>query len=125
MRDDGGLAFRLKLPLGSGISATRSCVDGQFGEIIKFYRDWKISGDTAWMKKLWPKVKKSLEFAWAPTNADKWDPDKSGVITGRQHHSLGRRALRRQLLATLLSGGAQGGAEMAKAGGDATARRNI
>ncbi len=120
MRDDGGLAFRLKLPLGSGISATRSCVDGQFGEIIKFYRDWKISGDTAWMKKLWPKVKKSLEFAWAPTNADKWDPDKSGVITGRQHHTLDVELFgANSWLTGFYLAALKAGAEMAKAVGDA------
>jgi len=47
-----------------------------------------LSGDTGWLMKMWPNVKKSLEYAWNPENRDRWDPDKTGVITGRQHHTL-------------------------------------
>lgn len=86
--DNGGMEFRIKLPLGRGIGSFRSCVDGQMGGVIKFYREWKICGDDEWLKTWWPKVKKSLEYAWNPTNVDRWDPEKSGVITGRQHHTL-------------------------------------
>ena len=88
LQGDGGMPFRLQLPLGIGQSGFRPCADGQLGGLMKLYRDWKISGDTAWLKKLWPAAKKSLEFTWAKTNPDQWDPDKSGVLTGRQHHTL-------------------------------------
>lgn len=86
--DDGGMPFRLQLPLGRERSKFRPCVDGQMGGVIKTYREWKLCGDTEWLRRWWPKVKKSLEYAWAPTNADRWDPDRTGVITGRQHHTL-------------------------------------
>jgi len=85
---DGGMSFRLQLPLGSNRSDMRPCVDGQFGGVVKTYREWKISGDTSWLKKIWPRVRKSLEFAWAVSNKDLWDPCKTGVIQGRQHHTL-------------------------------------
>lgn len=88
LRDDGGMPFRLQLPAGRESWKFRPCVDGQFGGVIKVYRDWKISGDTKWMRGLWPSVKKSIEFAWAKENTDLWDPEKNGVITGRQHHTL-------------------------------------
>jgi non-lysosomal glucosylceramidase len=88
LRSDGGMAFRLQLPLGSYISPFRPCADGQFGGVMKTYRDWKICGDDTWLKSLWPKVKASLEFAWSPENEDRWDPDKTGVLWGRQHHTL-------------------------------------
>ena len=29
-----------------------------------------------------------LEFAWSDKNACEWDKTKSGVLTGRQHHTL-------------------------------------
>ena len=87
-RPDGGMAFRLLLPPGSGRSGFRPCADGQFGGILKTYRDWKISGDSNWLRPLWPAVKKSLEFAWSPENEDRWDPEKTGVLHGRQHHTL-------------------------------------
>lgn len=88
--EHGGCHFRLMLPLG--IRATpdfmRPCVDGQFGDVMKAYRDWKISGDNAWLAKLWPVIRKSIEYAWNDENKDRWDRDKTGVITGRQHHTL-------------------------------------
>ena len=86
--DNGGMEFRLQLPLGRERTDFHSCVDGLMGGVIKVYREWKICGDTEWLKTWWPKVKKSLEFAWNPTNKDRWDPECSGVITGRQHHTL-------------------------------------
>ncbi|MDR2095824.1 MAG: hypothetical protein LBP76_09960 [Treponema sp.] len=88
LRDDGGMSFRIQLPLGSGRSSFRACVDGQMGGIIKTYREWKILGDTEWLRRLWPAVKKNLEFVWSEKNRDRWDADKSGVIRGRQHHTL-------------------------------------
>ncbi len=97
---NGGMPFRLKLPLGimhpggaggsvgSDDQGGRSCADGLFGNVLKVYRDWKISGDTTWLKNIWPAVRKSIEFAWAETNIDAWDPEKTGVLQGRQHHTL-------------------------------------
>lgn len=88
--EHGGCHFRIMLPLG--IHATtdfmRPCVDGQFGDVMKAFRDWKICGDTAWLAKLWPAIRKSIEYAWSDNNKDRWDPGKTGVITGRQHHTL-------------------------------------
>lgn len=88
LRDDGGMPFRIQLPLGVGMWNFRPCADGQFGGVLKTYRDWKICGDDAWLRSLWPAVKRSIEFAWQPTNEDRWDPNKTGVLSGRQHHTL-------------------------------------
>ncbi len=87
-RADGRMSFRLMLPPGRARQDFRACVDGQMGGVVKAYRDWKISGDDGWLRTLWPAVKMSLEYAWAETNEDKWDPEKRGVMTGRQHHTL-------------------------------------
>lgn len=84
----GGMTFRLQLPLGRDRGNFRPCADGQFGGIIKVYREWKISGDNEWLKAMWPGVKKNLEYAWSDANYDKWDPEKTGVLHGRQHHTL-------------------------------------
>ncbi len=88
--DNGGTHFRIMLPLGikADRSFMRPCVDGQFGDVMKTYRDWKISGDDQWLKSLWPRIKMTIEYAWSRENYDHWDPRKSGVITGRQHHTL-------------------------------------
>jgi uncharacterized protein (DUF608 family) len=85
---DGGMGFRLQLPVGRARSPFRPCADGQFGGVVKAYRDWRISGDDAWLRSIWPAIRRSIAYAWHPDNADRWDPDRSGVLTGRQHHTL-------------------------------------
>ena len=88
--ESGGSHFRIMLPLGIRADENdfRPCADGQFGDVIKTYRDWKISGDTIWLKSLWSSIKKTIEYAWSDDNPDKWDPEKTGVLWGRQHHTL-------------------------------------
>lgn len=86
-REDGRMTFRLQLPLGR-TSTFRACADGQFGGVIKAYREWKISGDSDWLRGHWPAIERSIEFAWAPTNEDRWDANRDGVLEGRQHHTL-------------------------------------
>ena len=86
----GAARFRLRLPLGRPASEgdVFPCADGQFGDVMKVFRDWKISGDDAWLRAVWPTVRRLLEFAWSPANPHRWDPDGAGLPTGRQHHTL-------------------------------------
>lgn len=88
LMENGGMRFRLTLPIGREGGWNMPCVDGQMGGVIKTYRDWKLSGDDEFLKELWPNLKKSLEFAWSPENPCRWDADKDGVLEGRQHHTL-------------------------------------
>ncbi len=45
------MVFRTSLPLGSGVLWDfKPAADGQMGRIINLYRDWQISGDTAWLQ---------------------------------------------------------------------------
>jgi non-lysosomal glucosylceramidase len=88
-REDGRISFRLQLPLGSGQwGFAHAAVDGQFGSVIRAYAYWKFTGDDEWLRSHWPSIKKSIEFAWAESNEDRWDLDKDGVLEGRQHHTL-------------------------------------
>ena len=86
--DDGGTDFRISLPLGRKRKRWRACLDGQMGEVIKFYREWKNSSDTEWLKKHSEKIFKMVEYAWSEDNPDAWDRDMDGVLEGRQHHTL-------------------------------------
>lgn len=86
--DSGATSFRINLPLKKEMSTGRACVDGQMGEVIKFYREWKFSGDNEWLKRYSESVFKMLEYAWSEENPDKWDADMDGVLEGRQHHTL-------------------------------------
>jgi len=83
MDDAGAMHFRQLLPDGverSGFAAT----DGQMGQIVHAYLDWSLSGDTEWLRRMWPRIKKGLEFAWVPGG---WDADKDGVLEGVQHNT--------------------------------------
>ena len=83
LREDGMGQFRLPLPLGTKADWTsHPAADGQMGGVMQVYREWLISGDDAWLRKMWPKTKLALEFAWKY-----WDPDRDGVMEGVQHQT--------------------------------------
>lgn len=84
----GKMNFRTQLPLGRENPPGHACVDGQMATIIKIYRDWKLTGNTTWLKENWENIKNTLEYAWSSENADEWDLDHDGVLEGRQHHTL-------------------------------------
>jgi uncharacterized protein (DUF608 family) len=85
--DEAGLmSFRVGLPLASrACQFAKAAADGQMGCVMKAYRDWRLSGDDAWLKRLWPNVKKALAFAWIPGG---WDANKDGVMEGCQHNTM-------------------------------------
>ncbi len=86
--ETGATEFRVHIPYGTEHTLFRPCVDGQMGEVIKCYREWKLSGDSEWLRKYKDKIFSMLEFAWSPENPDKWDLNMDGVLEGRQHHTL-------------------------------------
>ncbi|MBE6359768.1 MAG: hypothetical protein E7057_11075 [Lentisphaerae bacterium] len=88
--ENGGSHFRLLLPLGihAQVNDFRPCADGQFGDVMKIYRDWKIGGKDEYLRKYYPQIKKMIGYAWSDKNPDRWDPEETGVLHGRQHHTL-------------------------------------
>jgi len=83
--DTGLMSFRANLPLEYGTSNGIAAADGQMGCVMKLYRDWKLSGDNAWLARLWPHARKALEFSWLPGG---WDADRDGVMEGCQHNTM-------------------------------------
>ena len=81
---NGLMSFRANLPL-AGPRWKHAAADGQMGTIMRFYRDWQVSGDNDMFRRLWPNVRKALEFAWIPGG---WDADKDGVMEGCQHNTM-------------------------------------
>lgn len=88
LQDSGATSFRIDLPPKREMATERACVDGQMGEVIKCYREWKLSGDDAWLKEYSESIFRMLEYAWSKENPDRWDADMDGVLEGRQHHTL-------------------------------------
>jgi non-lysosomal glucosylceramidase len=118
MRDDGFVQFRLPLPLGKKADFKfQPAADGQMGAIMQVYREWLISGDTEWLKSIWPQAKKALAFAWKY-----WDADRDGVMEGMQHNTYdiefyGPNAM----METLYLGALRAAEEIATAVGDSRA----
>lgn len=89
----GKTEFRVGLPLGRddyapGTDDRHACLDGHMAGVMKFCREWKLSGDSAWLAKHWEQIKGMLAYAWSEENPDAWDRDRDGVLEGRQHHTL-------------------------------------
>ncbi len=84
-RPDGSMAFRTLIPLGDYLWGFKPAADGQMGCIVRAYREWKFSGDTEWLRSIWPGIKRALEYAW--TKEKGWDPNKDGVMEGEQHNT--------------------------------------
>lgn len=86
MKESGHMGFRTNLPLveaGSGINV--AAADGQMGTIMKFYREWQLSGDKDFLMKHWPKIKTALSYAWIENG---WDGNQDGVMEGVQHNTM-------------------------------------
>ena len=84
--DEGMINYRIQIPVATKAqSFGLAAADGQMGCIMKYYREWQLSGDDEFLKKNWPMVRKALEFCWIPKG---WDPDKDGIMEGSQHNTM-------------------------------------
>ena len=78
----GHQEFRAPLPIRPAVHQVLAAADGQLGGIMKVYRDWRISGDSQWLRELWPKVKQSLDYC-----IEVWDPERNGVLVEPHHNT--------------------------------------
>lgn len=108
--EEGKMAFRSNQIFGKEKWSMLPAADGQLGAIIRLYREWKISGNTEFLKSLWPKARKALDFAFSY-----WDSDGDFVLDAQQHNTYdiefyGPNPLTNSLFYAAL----KAGAEMAK-----------
>ncbi len=78
----GHQTFRSALPIRIVEHDFYAAADGQLGGIMKVFRDWRISGDTEWLRRLWPKVNQSLSYC-----VETWDPQHKGVVEEPHHNT--------------------------------------
>lgn len=83
--DTGLMSFRANLPLEYATTWNLAAADGQMGCIMKLYREWKLNGDDAWLRTIWPHARQALEFCWIEGG---WDADRDGVMEGCQHNTM-------------------------------------
>ncbi len=82
MDENGHVTFRSALPEGPVKHDFHAASDGQLGGIMKVFRDWQISGDSAWLRKMYPLAKRSLDYCIRT-----WDPDHQGALFEPHHNT--------------------------------------
>ncbi len=80
--DRGHQQFRAALPIRPLAHDFHAAADGQLGGIMKVHREWRTSGDTEWLRRLWPKVKASLDYC-----IREWDPGHKGWLEEPHHNT--------------------------------------
>jgi uncharacterized protein (DUF608 family) len=79
---DGHQQFRSALPIRPQAHDFYAASDGQLGGIMKAWRDWRISGDSTWLRHLYPRIKKSLDYCIRT-----WDPRHTGTLEEPHHNT--------------------------------------
>ena len=79
---EGHQVFRANLPIRPVHHDFHAAADGQLGGIIKVYRDWRISGDDAWIRRIYPQLKQSLDYCIRT-----WDPREAGALEEPHHNT--------------------------------------
>ncbi len=80
--ESGHQNFRSNLPIEPATHKFHAAADGQLGGIMKVYREWRISGDNEWLKKMFPMVKTSMDYCIRT-----WDPREKGIIEEPHHNT--------------------------------------
>ena len=80
--EDGRMRFRTNSVFGNEPLEYHPAVDGQLGTIVRLFREWRFSGDEAFLKELWPAAKRATDFAFRV-----WDSDGDFVLDGQQHNT--------------------------------------
>lgn len=82
-RVDYGIAYHDNGALGHRAEAWQDpATDGQCGTILRVYREHLMTKDSTWLRSIWPRVKKSIEFMIAQ------DPNLDGILEGPQFNTL-------------------------------------
>ncbi|MBK5279459.1 MAG: hypothetical protein JJE09_11420 [Bacteroidia bacterium] len=79
---EGHQTFRAAMPIRPVKHDFHAAADGQLGGIMKVYRDWRIVGDSEWLKKMYPLVKSSMDYCIRT-----WDPRNKGVLEEPHHNT--------------------------------------
>ena len=82
VEEDGKMAFRTTLPLDLHLWKFHGAADGQMGCVLKYYREYLMSGDMEFLKLIYPAAKQTLSFVWLT-----WDKDEDGLMEAIQHNT--------------------------------------
>jgi len=81
-RVDLGIALHANGEIGNRGEAEGWFADGQCGTILRIYREHQMSPDMSFLQRVWPSVRKAIE--WVITQ----DADGNGILEGSQWNTL-------------------------------------
>jgi uncharacterized protein (DUF608 family) len=79
---DGKMDFRSYRQWGMAGHDHVPAADGQLGTFVRLHREWRLSGDDAFLAEVWPNAKRTLDFAF-----ERWDGDGDGVLDRDQFNT--------------------------------------
>jgi non-lysosomal glucosylceramidase len=79
---EGKMAFRNHKTFNDPPWNFHAAADGQMGTIVRLYREWKLSGDTEFLRSVWPGATRALDYAFKH-----WDSDGDFVFDSQQHNT--------------------------------------
>ena len=79
---DGAQKFRSNRVFGGESWFMGPAVDGQLGTFLRLHREWRFSGDDAFLRESWPAAVRTLEHA-----IREWDRDGDGLLDGELHNT--------------------------------------
>ena len=82
MDERGHVNFRAAIPDGPVDHSWHAAADGQLGGIMKVFREWQISADADWLKRMYPLAKRSIDYCIST-----WDPDHRGGLFEPHHNT--------------------------------------
>ena len=78
LQENGAIHFR-------GEFNKKDAIDGQAGVILRTYREHQMSSDADFLRRVWPKTRRALQYLIA---VDARDGDPDGIPVGEQHNTL-------------------------------------
>ncbi|MGQ7870934.1 GH116 family glycosyl-hydrolase [Sunxiuqinia sp. sy24] len=86
--DDGLIGYRAEFSNEGHHDGRGYAVDGHAGTILRTYREHTMSVNNAFLKRNWPKIKKSIEYMIAHDKEK--DGKADGILEGAQYNTLDR-----------------------------------
>ena len=80
--EQGKMDFRSDKLFGRNDWKMLAAADGQMGTIVRAYREWSLTGDNDFLKKIWEKLKLAIDYVYI-----EWDKDKDELLEDRQHNT--------------------------------------
>lgn len=114
MDEEGAIPFRSRQTLGEERWKMVPAADGQLGSIVRACREWRISGDDEFLRRIWPSIPTAIDYALKT-----WDSDGDLVPDSQQSNTYDIEFYGPNgMMATLMIAALLAGAAMAEGVGD-------